>query len=41
MISGKTVIVGNRLGEFEVASITPHSAILVNGSKTNILSFQE
>lgn len=41
MISGKTVQVGTRLGEFQIAAISPNSATLVNGTTTNILSFQE
>jgi hypothetical protein len=41
MINGKTVYVGNRVGEFRVASITQSSATLVSDSATNVLSFQE
>jgi hypothetical protein len=41
IINGKTVYVGNHLGEFQVASITQTSATLISSTATNILSFEE
>ncbi len=41
IVNGKTVFTNGRVGEFRVASITPASVVLVNGSATNVLSLDE
>lgn len=41
IINGKTVYVGNRFGEYRVASITQTRATLVSSTATNVLSFEE
>lgn len=41
LVSGKTVFAGSRLGEFQVAAISPETVMLINGSKTNLLRFNE
>ncbi len=37
-ISGKTLFLGERVGEFRLAAVTPESATLVGGGQTNILT---
>jgi len=39
VINGKTVYVGDKLGEFRVSAITADSATLLNASQTNVLTF--
>lgn len=41
MINGKTLYVGNRVGDYRIAAITANSATLVSATSTNILSFAE
>ena len=41
MISGRTLFVGDKLGEFRVLRISPESATLVGDGQTNILSLAE
>jgi hypothetical protein len=41
VINGKTFFVGDRLREFRVVAITPETAILTSGGRTNVLSFSE
>ena len=41
MISGRTLFVGDKLGEFRVLRISPESATLVGAGQTNILSLAE
>ena len=40
IINGQTVFVGDRLGEFEVASISHSSATIVSSSRTNVLKLE-
>jgi hypothetical protein len=41
MINGKTVFVGEKVGEFRVGAITQNSATLISGSQTNLLELAE
>ncbi len=41
MISGKTLFIGDRLGEFRVQAITQDSATLASATRTNVLSLSE
>src|SRR5258706_9109767 len=41
MINGKTVFVGEKVGEFRVGAITKNSATLISGSQTNLLELAE
>jgi len=41
MVSGKTLFVGDKLGDLRVVSISKDSAILVGGGQTNILTLSE
>jgi hypothetical protein len=41
IISGKTLFVGERVGEFRVLRITPDSATVVGAGQTNVLSLPE
>jgi hypothetical protein len=41
MISGKSVFVGSKVGEFRVVAITRDSATLVSETQTNILTFEQ
>lgn len=41
IINGKTVEVGNQVGEFRVVSISQSAAVLVSSTETNILEFEE
>lgn len=37
IVSGKTVYIGSRISEFQVASITPDSVTLVSSGQTNVV----
>jgi len=39
VISGKTVFIGDKVGEFRVTAITRDSVTLVSGSETKVLTF--
>ena len=41
VISGKTVFVGDRIREFRIVAITPDTAVLAGGGRTNVLSLSE
>jgi hypothetical protein len=41
MISGKTLFVGDKLGDLRVVAIDKESATLVGGGQTNVLSLPE
>jgi hypothetical protein len=41
MISGKTLFIGDKLGDLRVAAISKESAILVGAGKTNVLTLAE
>ena len=41
MLSGKTVFVGDKVGEFRVRSIEQDSVTIVGGGQTNILTLPE
>jgi hypothetical protein len=41
MISGKTLFIGDKLGDLRVVAISKESAILVGGGQTNILTLPE
>jgi hypothetical protein len=41
MISGKTVFVGDRVGECRVVAIEKDSATLVGAGQTNVLSLDQ
>jgi len=41
MIGGKTLFVGDRLGEFSVVAITQNSATLAGAGRTNVLNLRE
>jgi hypothetical protein len=41
MVSGKTLFIGDKLGEFRVVAIDQESATLVGGGQTNVLSLPE
>jgi hypothetical protein len=41
MIGGKTLFVGDRLGELEVVAITQNSATLAGAGQTNVLNLRE
>jgi hypothetical protein len=41
MISGKTVYVGDKLGEMRVVAISQLSATLVGNGETNVLTFAQ
>ena len=41
MINGKTVFIGEKVGEFRVGAISQNSATLISGSQTNILELAE
>jgi hypothetical protein len=41
MISGKTLFIGDRTGEWRVTAINPESATLVSGGQTNVLTLAQ
>lgn len=41
VINGKTLFVGDRIGQFRVAAIRPDSATLVGSGRTNLLSMEQ
>ncbi len=41
LINGKTIFVGDRVGELRVTAITREAAILVGGGQTNVLALPE
>jgi hypothetical protein len=41
VINGKTLFVGDRIGQFRVAAIRPDSATLVASGRTNLLSMEQ
>ena len=41
MISGKTLFIGDKLGDLRVVAIGPQSATLVGAGQTNVFSLSE
>ena len=41
MIGGKTVFVGDKVGEFRITAIGRDSATLISATQTNVLTFEE
>ncbi len=41
MISGRTLFIGDRTGEWRLVAITQNAATLVKGSQTNVLTLPE
>lgn len=41
VINGKTLFIGERIGQFRVAAIQPDSATLIGAGRTNVLSLEQ